>query len=162
MSVEPSKSTNEIVWMGGIGVIYRVPATATDRAFSIIEHVIRPGVMSAPHTHSREHEFSYVLEGVLGAEIGDEVVHARPGEFAIKPKGVPHVFWNEGPGILRFLEVISPAGMEQFFKEASRLVPPKDSSDEAKLGALSEKYGMSVQLERIPELARRFGVRLFG
>ncbi len=157
-----SRTEGETVWMGGIGVVFKLPASATDQSFSLVEHIVKPGALTPPHTHSREHEFSYVLEGVLGAEIGSQIVHAHPGEFALKPRGVPHAFWNEGPGTLRFLEIISPAGFEQFFREGSKLVPAQGMPDEAAFGALVTKYGLTVDLEHAPDLMRRFNVRVFG
>jgi mannose-6-phosphate isomerase-like protein (cupin superfamily) len=156
------KGEGEIVWMGGVGVVYKIPASATGGAFSLIEHVVKPGAMTPPHRHTREHEFSYVLEGVLGAEIGGTIVHAQPGEFALKPKGIPHTFWNEGPDVLRFLEIFSPAGFEQFFAEGSKLIPANGPPDEAKLMALSKKYGVENDMDRAPELMKRFGVRILG
>jgi uncharacterized cupin superfamily protein len=37
--------------------------------------------LAAPlHRHTREDEYSYVLEGRMGALFGDEVVEAGPGE----------------------------------------------------------------------------------
>jgi len=156
------KDEGETVWLGGIGVVYKISGSETDQAFSIIEHVIKPGTMTPPHRHTREHEFSYVLEGVLGAEVGGVVVHVPPGGFALKPKGVPHTFWNEGPGILRFLEFISPSGFEQFFREVSKLVPPSGPPDEKALGGLAAKYGLELNMERAPELMQRFKVQVFG
>ncbi len=156
------KDEEKTVWLGGIGVVYKIPGWQTDHAFSIIEHVIKPGTMTPPHRHTREHEFSYVLEGVLGAEVGGTIVTARPGEFALKPKGIPHAFWNEGPGILRFLEFISPSGFERFFTEASKLVPPSGPPNEQALGALTAKYGVELIMERAPELMKRFKVQVFG
>jgi quercetin dioxygenase-like cupin family protein len=161
MKTSIGKDEGEVVWMGGIGVVYKIPGTATDGAFSVIEHRIKPGTMTPPHRHNREHEFSYVLEGVLGAKVGDAILHARPGEFAIKPKGVAHAFWNEGPGMLRFLEFISPAGFEQFFREGAALLadgPP----DEAKMMDLSQKYGMDTLMEDAAAIMSRFKVSIPG
>lgn len=157
-----SKDEGETLWLGGIGVVFKIPASATDRSFSLIEHIIKPGTMTPPHTHSREHEFSYVLEGVLGADIGGEVVHVGPGGFALKPKGIPHAFWNEGPEVLRFLEIIAPAGFEQFFREASKLISAGGPPDDATLAALGAKYGLTLNMELAPRLMDRFKVRVFG
>ena len=68
------------------------------------------------HTHRNEDEYSYVLEGRLGVQLGDEVLEAGPGELVFKPRGVPHAFWNAGDEPLRLLELISPAGFENYFR----------------------------------------------
>ena len=48
-------------------------------AFSVVEHSLKPGAATPPHTHAHEDEYSYVLEGKIGARIGDKVVEATPG-----------------------------------------------------------------------------------
>ena len=64
---------------------------------SLVEHPIPPRTLAAPiHRHSREDEYSYVLEGRLGALLGDDVVYAGPGDLAFKPRDQWHTFWNAG------------------------------------------------------------------
>lgn len=43
-----------------------------------------------------------------------------------KPHEVLHAFGNKGLGAQRFLEIISPAGFEQLFREGANLVSPKE------------------------------------
>ena len=50
---------------------------------------------------------SYVLEGTIGARVGDQEVAAGPGSYLFKPRGLMHTFWNVGPGPARLLEVIA-------------------------------------------------------
>ena len=69
------------------------------------------------HMHEREDEYSFVLEGRVGVQIGDEVAEAGPGELVAKPRGIPHSFWNAGDEPARLLELISPAGFERYFEE---------------------------------------------
>src|SRR3954449_11878587 len=86
--------------------------------FSLVEHPIAPRHLAAPlHIHEREDEYSYVLEGRLGALLGDEVVYAEPGDLVFKPRNQWHTFWNAGDTECRILEIISPAGFERFFAE---------------------------------------------
>lgn len=40
----------------------------------------------------------------------------------LKPRGVPHAFWNKGPEPTRFIEIISPLGFEKYFEELAELV----------------------------------------
>ncbi len=80
----------------------------------------RAGALGAPlHTHRREDEYSYVLEGRLGVQLGEETLEAGPGELVFKPRGIPHAFWNAGDDPLRLLELISPAGFENSFREVA-------------------------------------------
>ena len=48
------------------------------------------------HRHTREDEYSFVLEGRMGALLGDEVVYAEAGDLAFKPGNQWHTFWNAG------------------------------------------------------------------
>ena len=81
-----------------------------------------PHALAAPlHRHAREDEYSYVVEGRVGALLGDEVVLAGPGDLIFKPRNQWHTFWNAGDEPARLLEIISPAGFERFFEELVEL-----------------------------------------
>ena len=67
-----------------------------------------------------------MLEGTLGALLGDEVVTAGPGTWVFKPREQWHTFWNAGDTPCEIIEVISPGGFENFFRELA-LVSPADS-----------------------------------
>ncbi|HSK08002.1 MAG TPA: cupin domain-containing protein [Vicinamibacterales bacterium] len=74
--------------------------------------------MAAPlHRHTRADEYSYVLEGRVGALLDDEVVIGSPGDLIFKPRNQWHTFGNAADEPARNLEIISPAGFERFFGE---------------------------------------------
>src|SRR3979411_1607032 len=86
--------------------------------FAVVEHLMPPRALAAPlHKHSREDEYSYVLEGRVGARLGDELVFGKPGDLIFKPRDQWHTFWNAGDADARLLEIISPAGFENYFEE---------------------------------------------
>jgi quercetin dioxygenase-like cupin family protein len=96
----------------------------TQGNFALVEHPIGPRALAAPmHTHRHEDEYTYVLEGEIGVQIGEEVRVARPGDLVFKPRGMPHAFWNAGDAPARALEIISPAGFERYFAELAPLFP---------------------------------------
>src|ERR1700712_939810 len=72
---------------------------------AIIEGVLGRGELIPPHTHTREDELSYILEGELTFEIGDEVVRAGAGSYVLKPRGVCHTFWTSAEVPARVLEI---------------------------------------------------------
>jgi mannose-6-phosphate isomerase-like protein (cupin superfamily) len=81
--------------------------------FSLVEHPMPPRALAAPlHRHSREDEYSYVIEGRMGALLGDDVVYAEPGDLVHKPRDQWHTFWNAGDAPCRILEIIAPGGLE--------------------------------------------------
>lgn len=76
---------------------------------------LAPKALAAPmHRHHREDEYTYVLEGRIGAILGDEEVVAEPGDLTFKPRNQWQTFWNAGDEPASVLEIISPAGLEQF------------------------------------------------
>ena len=60
------------------------------------------------HVHDRDDEAWYVLEGTLGFHRGDELVDAPAGTAVLVPAGMPHSFWNAGPGPTRYVLVMTP------------------------------------------------------
>lgn len=61
--------------LGSMGVRFMIDRSDSGGGFSLVEHPIPPRALGAPlHRHSREDEYSYVLEGRVGALLGDEVV----------------------------------------------------------------------------------------
>ena len=105
-------------FLGSIGVRFMVDGDESGGGFSLVEHPMSPRALAAPlHRHLREDEYSYVLEGRVGALLGDDVVIGGPGDLIFKPRNQWHTFWNAGDEPARLLEIISPAGFERFFDE---------------------------------------------
>jgi gentisate 1,2-dioxygenase len=113
------------------------------------------------HRHTNEDEYSYVLEGRMGALLGDDVLEAGPGELVLKPRGEWHTFWNAGDHPCRILEIIAPAGFEGFFAELVDL-GGVSQADPATLGELCQRYALEMDPSSIPSLIERFGVRFPG
>ena len=105
------------------------------------------------HTHANEDEYSYVLSGRLTAQIGDDVVEAGPGDLVVKPRGISHAFWNAGDEPVRFLELISPAGFEEYFFEVAE---PFNANDGAAIGAIVARYELDLRFETVGELSERY------
>ena len=147
--------------LGSIGVRFMIYGEDSGGGFSLVEHPMPPRRLAAPlHRHSREDEYSFVLEGRMGALLGDDVVYAEPGDLVFKPREQWHTFWNAGDKPARILEIISPAGFEHFFEELSSR-PADGPPDPRELVALAARYGAELDFESIPALMERFGV-VFG
>jgi mannose-6-phosphate isomerase-like protein (cupin superfamily) len=146
--------------LGTIGVRFMIDGDEAGERFSLVEHPMPPRALAAPlHRHTREDEYSFVLEGRMGALLGDEVVEAGPGDLVHKPRDQWHTFWNAGDEPCRILEIISPAGFERFFEEIV------DGGDAVELApedfqAICDRYGLEMQLDSVPELCRRFGLEM--
>jgi mannose-6-phosphate isomerase-like protein (cupin superfamily) len=144
------------VRLGGLEAIFRLMGQATEGRFSLVEHPIAPGTLVPPHTHSREDEYSYVLEGEVGVKIGDQEFLATAGDSIVKPRGVSHTFWNPGPRPARLLEVIAPAGFEGYFEEMARVLGVAGPPDQEQVGRIAEQYGLTYQMEQIPALTTKY------
>jgi len=127
--------------------------------FSLVEHPIPPRALGAPlHRHHREDEYSFVLEGRVGAILEGQVSYAGPGDLILKPRGEWHTFWNAGDEPARILEIISPAGFEGYFREMVKL--PEDATP-ADRSAIAKRYHLEVDTASIPTLVREHGLQ-FG
>ena len=147
-------------FLGSIGARFLIDGVDTGERFSLVEHPMSPRALAAPlHLHTREDEYSFVLEGRMGALLGDDVVEAGPGDLVFKPRNQWHTFWNAGDAPCRILEIISPAGFEQFFRELDALGGAMDAAPDA-FAQLRERYGLEMRPETVPELVGRFGLRV--
>jgi mannose-6-phosphate isomerase-like protein (cupin superfamily) len=147
-------------FLGSIGVRFMVDGVEAENRFSLVEHPMSPRALAAPlHLHTREDEYSFVLQGRMGALLGDDVVEAGPGDLVFKPRDQWHTFWNAGEEPCRILEIISPAGFERFFRELVDMGGVTQADPEA-FGRLRERYGLEMQPETVPELLERFDLRM--
>ena len=147
-------------FLGSIGVRFMIDGGEAEQRFSLVEHPMSPRALAAPvHRHTREDEYSYVIEGRMGALLGDEVVTAGPGDLVFKPRNQWHTFWNAGDEPCRILEIISPAGFEQFFAELDAMGGVLQAPPQA-VAELSQRYGLEMRPDTVPGLLERFGLVL--
>ena len=98
--------------------------------WAVVEWHVHAGDEPPVHTHTREDEALYVLEGAITACVGDEKIEVEAGSYAALPKNVPHGLTVRGEEA-RLLVTLEPAGTEYFF------VPRDDSdNDPAKFGLI--------------------------
>jgi uncharacterized RmlC-like cupin family protein len=112
------------------------------------------------HTHTHEDEWSYVLEGEIGVELGGTTSVARPGDLVLKPRGVPHAFWNAGDAPARILEVVTPAGFERYFERLGELFAVPGPPDLEALQAVAADHGLDVDPASVARLAQAHGLRI--
>src|SRR3954447_16011121 len=147
-------------FLGSIGVRFMIDGDEAGGGFSLVEHPMPPRALAAPlHRHNREDEYSFVLEGRMGALLGDEVLEAGLGDLVFKPRNQWHTFWNPGDEPARILEIISPAGFERYFEEIVDLGGSRDIDPE-ELGGLAARYELEVDPSSIPGLLERFELRM--
>jgi quercetin dioxygenase-like cupin family protein len=123
-------SPDEGAYLPTLAVTHKVTAENFGGAFTIIEGVLPPGEMIPPHTHAREDECAFVLEGELTLDVGGEIVVAPVGSFVVKPRGVYHAVCNAGTEPVRFLEIHTPGEFENYYDEYEEIVQSAMNEDE--------------------------------
>lgn len=151
------RPSNEGKTLAVLGDVYRFLATGeeTDGQYACFEAIVVPGGGPPPHSHAREEESFYILEGEITFQIGEEVVVAKAGTFANMPKGVTHCFKNATDKPARMLVSVAPAGLEKMFFEfgvpvpaGTTWVPPPTQEEIQKLLAIAPGYGISLHLPK--------------
>ena len=146
----------KLVDIQSAGVRFMAWSEETGGGFSLVEHPIPPHGLVAPlHKHSREDEYSYVLEGRMGALLGYDVLHAEVGDLVFKPRNQWHTFWNAGDTPCEIIEVISPGGFEDFFRELTTAW-----GNPEQMSALGARYELDFDFESVPKLCERFGLTM--
>lgn len=116
-----------------------------------VEHLLPPHALAAPlHRHTRED--SYVLEGRVGALLGEEEGFGDVGYFIFKPRGQWHTFWNVGDVPARILEIISPGGFEEAFRE---LAVFGDELTPETMAGIANRYGVAADFEATMPIIER-------
>jgi quercetin dioxygenase-like cupin family protein len=145
-------------WLGTVGVQFKLSGSQTSGAVSVVEHPFPVGALVIPHLHTLEDEYSIVTEGEIGFRSGDREVVLGPGGYITKPRGEMHTMWNAGQVPARMIEIISPSGFENFFRELSEILaggPP----DPELLMPLAASYGIQLgQPAWLPDVIARYNL----
>ena len=135
---------------------FMVAGAEAGGGFALVEHLMPPRTLAAPlHRHTREDEYSYVLEGRVGALLGEEEAFGTAGDLIFKPRDQWHTFWNAGDVPARILEIISPGGFEEAFREIHAL--GEELTPET-LSAIATRYGVDVDFAGTPAIIERHGL----
>ncbi|WP_425617536.1 cupin domain-containing protein [Anatilimnocola sp. NA78] len=139
-----------------VGDLYRFLATGaeTDGKYAMWEAIVPPGGGPPLHTHSREEEAFYVLEGEITFQVGEETFTAGVGTFANMPIGSLHRFHNASDKPARMIISIAPAGLENMFMEVGQSIAlgeqpqPPSKAEIEKLLAAAPRYGVQIQVPK--------------
>src|SRR5260370_32919521 len=136
-----------------VGDVYRFLATGEARngKCALWEAIVPPGGGPPLHTHSREEEGFYVLEGDIAFTISKKRLVASAGMFANMPVGTPHSFKNESSKPAKMLISVAPAGLEQMFFEVG--VP-------VALGDTTAAQATQTEIAKFLEVAPRYGIEI--
>ena len=124
----------------------------TGGAYCLLEVSLAPGMAVPRHTHTREDEVYFVLEGELEVTVGDKIFVLGPGETLLAPRDIPHKLRNSGNTTNHYLLVFSPSGFEKFIMATA--VPAPDN-------AVAPTEPPAVAIQNVHKLATDYGI-LFG
>lgn len=154
----------ERVALPGFGAVFKLSGTSNGGEVSIVEHPFEVGLLTAAHRHTREDEHSIVLAGQIGFRSDDTEVVLGPGGYITKPRGQMHAMWNAGSEPGRIVEIITPGGFENYFRELGELLLEHPLSavlhESPDFVALADKYGLTYGSPPwMDDVARRYGLR---
>ncbi|ORA58948.1 cupin [Mycolicibacterium elephantis] len=157
----------DVVDIPGFGAVFKLTSSATGGLVSIVEHPFPVGAITTAHRHTNEDEHSYVLEGEIGFRSDDSEVVLGPGGYITKPRGQMHAMWNAGSAPGRIIEVITPGGFENYFRELGELLTPGTAAPDptaplhetAEFADLAKKYGLTYGTpDWLDDVVRRYGL----
>lgn len=120
-----------VTYGGGSSAELKLAGVQSGDEWAVVEWRVRAGDEPPMHTHTREDETLYILDGAITAYVGGEKIDVQAGSYAALPKNVPHAFTVRGEEV-RLLVALEPAGAEYFFV-------PRDESD-----ADPAKFGLII------------------
>jgi quercetin dioxygenase-like cupin family protein len=116
-----TSDTAEAVSIGENRVAFLAGVEETLGGAGIVEYTATPSFGGPPrHVHRHTFDMYYVLEGALRVFLGDALDVLHPGSYGLVPPGIVHTFENPSADEpVRFLNIHSPGGFEQYFREAA-------------------------------------------
>lgn len=134
-------------WLGQSEVEVLLDSAASGGPLAILSCDAQSGDASPIHVHAHEDETFVVLEGRVTVWVGDDRQDLGPGGVAFLPKEIPHAYRVAEDGT-RFLNICTPAGFEEFFREAgNNLADPRPagwSIDPAELAKIAARFGTTI------------------
>lgn len=142
MTVVPSQAGQNLQVLSDRVCIKLKSASSSNRmAVMVVE--VPPGGFVPPHTHAKEEESYFMLEGTMTMQLGDQEWMIESGDFVHVPAKIIHGYSNPSEQSIRFLAWSVGGAVDEFFTEMSeniRTVP----DDLAKMPAIFEKYGIHM------------------
>lgn len=128
--------------VSGAGALrMRMLAQSPDQPIAVIDSTVPPGFPGpVRHRHARMTDIFYVLEGELAIELEGEWRVLGPGSFVLVPPGVAHTFANRGAAPARILNIMQPAGNEQYLKEAVKRMAEGHPWSPAEMAEIASRY----------------------
>jgi quercetin dioxygenase-like cupin family protein len=133
---------SSLISVGKLTINYLVDGSAAS-SMGMFELSVPPGSnVPPPHSHSKNEECVYVLQGTLRYTVGDETRDLLPGQVMHTPKGVVHAFSNPFDVPAKALIALSPDIGAQYFRDIAAVVNVGGPPDKAALVAIMSQHGL--------------------
>ena len=132
-------------------VTIKVDARRAGSAFAMGTETLLPGGAIPVHRHLFQDEVLFVHKGQGRATLDGKAMTVLPGTVVYVPRQGWHGLRNTGTGILQITWTVVPPGIEEFFREASRLGA---SADAAALQEVAKRHGIELSAGGEPPRAR--------
>jgi quercetin dioxygenase-like cupin family protein len=136
--------TNSVYYNGAV-FSFLADSKATGGSYAMYEVLARQGLEPPPHTHTREDEIFYLLEGEISFFSGNVKSEAKAGDHVFQPRGQLHGFKLKTP-TARVIITVTPGGLEQAYKSRGtpatslELPPPPAAPPTAEQIAATAKF----------------------
>ena len=100
--------------LGAMRAIFKADEEETNQRYSISEWCMEPYTDGpGAHSHEKNHDIFYILEGTASILIGDTWIDASSGSFILVPENTIHDFKNRTDGAVKLLNFFIPGGFER-------------------------------------------------
>jgi quercetin dioxygenase-like cupin family protein len=154
-------SSHRKVALYEVEFVFRLETANTDGHAAVLEVTIPPRTLVKPHQHSKEDELSIILSGRVGARVGDVTYEeVAAGSSIVKPRDIPHAMWNVTDEPARILEIVMPAGLEEYFAELAPVLHQHGPEWTKRFDQLAMQYGLTILDDWTKELEARYQITL--
>jgi quercetin dioxygenase-like cupin family protein len=145
----------------GFGVRILVSGEESGGAMTVLEHSLASGLIPMPrHVQTRETTSLIVLDGQLAVEVDGHVTTIRAGESIVLRPGTARAYWNHSGAGVRFLQIITPGGIDRYYEELRGLIPAGGTPDVDSVLALSARHGLEFDTSSLFDLIEKYPIRL--
>ena len=136
---------NNLFAPAGQGTIeLKVSSEQSGGALSMFLQTLPVGTATFTHIHRNCEETIYAIAGALRVTVGDRSTQLGPGHSSVVPRNIRHAISNDGPGEAQFLFIVTPGGIEGFFRKANTGKIDDPQAEAARINALAEEYGVEI------------------
>lgn len=139
---------------GVVGHVYKILSNEkqTGGAYTLLEALIPPEDQGPPpHTHTKEDESFFVIQGDFTVFIGEQEFRVQAGDFIHCPRNVRHTFRNNSKIQGKLIVILNPSGFERFFEEVGEAVEP---------GTQPPVQQSDGHIENVINTAPKYGLKL--